>query len=534
GSATTDFLVEEQQSGITISSAAVTVDWSVGGAMYTINLIDTPGHVDFTIEVERSLRVLDGAVAVFDAVAGVEPQSETVWRQADRYGVPRIAFVNKLDRMGATVKRTLAMMRERLGATPVLLQIPVGLESDFRGVVDVLTRACTAWAGGEVIVGAPPSELADELERAREAAIEAIVEQDEALTERYLAGDVIEVEELRAALREATLRRTLVPVLIGSALKGRGVQPLLDAVVHYLPTPLDMGGTEGVVPETGEAVVRPPSEGAPLAALAFKVTTDKFGQLTFVRVYSGVLEQGAKVANVTRGQGERIARLVRVQAASRETIERAVAGDIVGVVGLKHTFTGDTLASAEHPVMLERIEAPEPVVWSSIEAPSNEDRARLGEALRRVGMEDPSFRVRTDEETGQTVVGGMGELHLQVVGSRICREFGVAAELGRPRVALRETITKAVEHRVRLKKMSGGPGMFAEVMMRLKPGKPGSGIVFDDVITQGAVSKQYIPAVEQGVREATESGPVAEYPVTDVHVTLLDGMMHEVDSSEMA
>ena len=539
GDTALDFTPEESQRGITITSAATQVTWEVAGAAYRINLIDTPGHVDFTMEVERALRVLDGAVAVFDAVAGVEPQSETVWRQADAWGVPRIAFVNKMDRAGATLERTLTSMRDRFPAiTPVPVQLPWGREAAFRGVLDLVGRRLLVPEGLEVVAVEVPEDHRAAVEAAREALVVAVAEHDDALMERYLEVDAaaaVTPEELHAALRRVTLSREVVPVLCGSALNNQGVQPLLDAVARYLPSPLDVGAVTGVSPDDGAEVTRPPSADAPLTALAFKVMTDPYvGQLTFVRVYSGVLEASSRVLNASRAQTEQVSRLYRMHANEREPVEQAAAGSIVAVVGLKETVTGDTLCDPSTPVTLESIVAPEPVLWCAIEAPRRQDLAKLGEALRKLTREDPSLQVRTNQETGQTVLGGVGELHLDIVASRLAREFKVVAQLGQPRVALRETLGEAVEHRERLKKMTGGPGMFAEVVLQLEPGEPDSGVVFEDMTRGGAIPRGYVAAVEQGVREAALQGPLSGYPVTDVVVRLIDGLTHEVDSSELA
>ncbi|MEL6182598.1 MAG: elongation factor G, partial [Myxococcota bacterium] len=528
GNTTLDFTPEESGRGITISSAATQVSWVVDDVTHRINVIDTPGHVDFTIEVERALRVLDGAVAVFDAVAGVEPQSETVWRQADAWGVPRIAFINKMDRAGASLERTLESMKRRfpnIQAVPV--QLPWGQEADFRGVFDLITSELLAWEGAEPLRMAVPEAYQPRVAQARENMIAALADVDDVIMERYLDDTLITADELRVALRRATLSRSVVPVFCGSALHNQGIQPLLDAVGHYLPSPTDVGAVSAQTVEGQEVVHRPPSADAPLMALAFKVLLDPYvGQLTFVRVYSGLLEASSRVLNASRNCSEQVSRLFLMHADTREPVESAQAGDIVAVIGLKHTITGDTLcALGEEAVVLESITVPEPVLWRSIEAVQRQDLARLGEALRRLMREDPSLQVKSNPETGQTVIGGVGELHLEIVGSRLSREpFSVQVQLGRPKVALRETIAHAAEHRERLKKMTGGPGMFAEVLLEVEPGEPGSGIQFEDMTRGGVIPRAFVAAVERGVREAALTGPMSGYPVIDVVARLVDGL----------
>ncbi len=535
GNTVTDWMEQERERGITIVSAAVSAEWKG----YQINIIDTPGHIDFTAEVQRSLRVLDGGIVVFDAVQGVEPQSETVWRQADRYNVPRICFVNKMDRVGASYERSIESIRERLGANPVAMQVPIGVEADFRGVVDLLTEKAIVWVddlGKRPEITEIPPELVDEVAEARERMIEQIAETDDALTEKYLEGEEITVEELKAALRRATISGEVTPVYCGSALRNKGVQPLLDAVVDFLPSPLDIAEVRGVDPRTGEEITRPPSDDAPLSALVFKIVTDPYvGRLAYFRVYSGKISQGAQVYNATRGKRERIGRLLRMYADRREDVTEVYAGDIGAVLGLKNTFTGDTLCDMANPIVLESISFPEPVISIAIEPKSAADQDKLSTALNKLAEEDPTFRVRTDEQTGQTIISGMGELHLEILIDRMKREFGVKANVGKPRVAYRESITRPVPRaEYRFVKQTGGRGQYGHVVLALEPGEPGSGITFEDEIVGGVIPKEFIPAVEKGVREAAEAGVIAGYPVTDVKVRLYDGSYHEVDSSEMA
>ena len=535
GNTVTDWMEQERERGITIVSAAVSAEWKG----YQINIIDTPGHIDFTAEVQRSLRVLDGGIVVFDAVQGVEPQSETVWRQADRYGVPRICFVNKMDRVGASYERSIESIRERLGANPVAVQVPIGAESDFRGVVDLFTKQAIVWVddlGKEPKVTEVPAELRDEVEAAHERMVEQIAETDDDLTMKYLEGEEITVEELKAALRRATIRGELTPVYCGSSLKNKGVQPLLDAVVDFLPSPLDIAEVRGIDPRTDEEVTRPPSDDAPLAALVFKIVTDPYvGRLAYFRVYSGKITQGSQVYNATRRKRERIGRLLRMYADRREDVTEVLAGDIGAVLGLKNSFTGDTLCDMANPIVLESISFPEPVISIAIEPKSTADQDKLSQALHKLAEEDPTFRVRTDEQTGQTIVSGMGELHLEILIDRLKREFNVKANVGRPRVAYRESITRAVPKvEGRFVKQTGGRGQYGHVVISMEPAEPGSGIIFEDAIVGGTIPKEFIPAVEKGIREAADAGVVAGYPVTDVKVRLYDGSYHEVDSSEMA
>ncbi len=535
GNTVTDWMEQERERGITIVSAAVSAEWKG----YQINIIDTPGHIDFTAEVQRSLRVLDGGIVVFDAVQGVEPQSETVWRQADRYHVPRICFVNKMDRVGASYERSIESIRERLGANPVAVQVPIGREADFRGVVDLFTKQAIVWVddlGKEPKVTEVPAELRDEVEAAHERMVEQIAETDDDLTMKYLEGEEITVEELKAALRRATIRGELTPVYCGSSLKNKGVQPLLDAVVDFLPSPLDVAEVRGIDPRTDEEITRPPSDDAPLAALVFKIVTDPYvGRLAYFRVYSGKITQGSQVYNATRRKRERIGRLLRMYADRREDVTEVLAGDIGAVLGLKNSFTGDTLCDMANPIVLESISFPEPVISIAIEPKSTADQDKLSQALHKLAEEDPTFRVRTDEQTGQTIVSGMGELHLEILIDRLKREFNVKANVGRPRVAYRESITRAVPKvEGRFVKQTGGRGQYGHVVISMEPAEPGEGIVFEDAIVGGTIPKEFIPAVEKGIREAADAGVVAGYPVTDVKVRLFDGSYHEVDSSEMA
>ncbi|WP_353944179.1 elongation factor G [Streptomyces sp. HUAS MG91] len=549
GAATMDWMEQEQERGITITSAATTCHWPLENDDYTINIIDTPGHVDFTVEVERSLRVLDGAVTVFDGVAGVEPQSETVWRQADRYGVPRICFVNKLDRTGAEFHRCVDMIVDRLGATPLVMQLPIGAEADFQGVVDLVTMKAFVWsaeaAKGEaydiVDIPATHTEAAEEY---RGKLLEAVAENDEEMMELYLEGNEPTVEQLYAAIRRITIASgkggdtTVTPVFCGTAFKNKGVQPLLDAVVRYLPTPLDVEAIEGHDVKDPEVVVkRKPSDDEPLAALAFKIMSDPhLGKLTFVRVYSGRLESGTAVLNPVKGKKERIGKIYRMHANKREEIESVGAGDIVAVMGLKQTTTGETLCDDKQQVILESMDFPAPVIQVAIEPKSKGDQEKLGVAIQRLSEEDPSFQVHSDEETGQTIIGGMGELHLEVLVDRMKREFRVEANVGKPQVAYRETIRKAVE-RVDFthKKQTGGTGQFAKVQIAIEPIEGGdASYEFVNKVTGGRIPKEYIPSVDAGAQEAMQFGILAGYEMTGVRVTLLDGAYHEVDSSELA
>jgi elongation factor G len=535
GAATMDWMIQEQERGITITSAATTCKWRD----CWINIIDTPGHVDFTVEVERSLRVLDGAVAVFDAVAGVEPQTETVWRQADKYSVPRICFINKMDRIGADFPRAVSMIRDRLDGTPAVVQLPIGVEGRFSGVIDLLRMEALVWDDemGEKWSTEPvPAELEAEAEEARHQLIDVLSNFDDTIMERYVSDQQITADDLRRALRRSTIASQVVPVLCGSAFKNKAVQPLLDAVVDYLPSPLDVPPASGVTPK-GEEVERKPEDTEPFAALAFKIMTDPYvGKLTYVRVYSGTLAKGATVVNVTKGsRKERVGRLLQMHANHREDKDAVFTGDIVAVVGLKDTTTGDTLSDPAHPVLLEALEFPEPVIHVAVEPKTKADQDKLGKALYALSEEDPTFRVRTDDETGQTVISGMGELHLEVLVDRMLREFSVDANVGKPQVAYRETIKQAAEKvEGRYVRQTGGRGQYGHVVINLEPTGAGGGYEFVDKITGGVIPKEYIPAVDAGIQEALTTGVLAGYPVVDVRVTLVFGSYHDVDSSEMA
>jgi elongation factor G len=534
GSTEMDWMEQEKERGITITSAATTCFWND----HRINIIDTPGHVDFTVEVERSLRVLDGAVAVFDAVAGVEPQSETVWRQADKYRVPRIAFINKMDRTGADFERAVGMIAERLGANPVCVQLPYGKEDKLKGVLDILSMKAIVWE--EETLGAafheeeiPPTLLAA-AQQARERLLEAVADQDERLLQKYVAGEPVTAAEVQAALRRATLSQKVVPVLCGASFKNKGVQPLLDAVVAYLPSPLDMPPVEGKNPKTGATERREATDSGPFAALVFKIMADPFvGQLAYFRVYSGALDSGSYIYNSTRGTKERVGRLLRMHANKREEIKRVSAGDIAAAVGLRNAKTGDTLCLENKPVVLEAIEFPEPVVSVAIEPKTKDGQERLSLALAALANEDPTFRATTDEEMGQTIISGMGELHLEIIVDRLLREFRVEANVGKPQVAYRETVTVPVSAEGRFIRQTGGRGQYGHVKIQIEP-LPGGGFEFANKIIGGTIPKEYIPAVEKGVREAMEGGVLAGYPVVDTRVILHDGSYHEVDSSEMA
>ena len=534
GAATMDWMEQERERGITITSAATSCEWND----HHFNLIDTPGHVDFTAEVERNLRVLDGGVVVFDSVAGVEPQSETVWRQADRYGVPRIAFINKMDRTGADFWRTVDMMVDRLGGNPIPLQIPVGSEAEFDGCIDLLEQ-CWWWFGGEKGDQPERREIPENLKQAaldaRERLIEGIGNVDDQIAISYLEGHDIGVHELKAAIRRATLASLAVPVLCGSALKNKGVQLMLDAVVDYLPSPVDLPPVEGTDPKHGGEVTRAVSDDAPLSAIAFKIVTDPYvGRLAYVRVYSGVLKSGESVYNSTKDERERIGRLLLMHANQREEIQEIATGGIAAVVGLKHTFTGDTLCVQDHPVILENITFPEPVIRVALEPKSKEDQDKLGNSLSKMAEEDPTFHWTYDEEAGQTLISGMGELHLEVIVDRMKREHKVEANVGRPQVSYREAITQKARAEGRFVRQSGGRGQYGVVELEIEPLERGMGYVFENKIVGGAVPKEYIPAVGQGAKEALQGGILAGYPVLDVKVSLIDGSFHAVDSSEMA
>lgn len=535
GTTVTDWMEQERERGITIVSAAVTAEWRD----HLFNLIDTPGHIDFTAEVQRCLRVLDGGVVVFDGVQGVEPQSETVWRQADRYGVPRLCFINKMDRVGADFNYSVQTIKERLGANPIPVQIPIGRESSFRGVVDLLENVAIVWAddlGTKMERVEIPDELKAQTAEARATMVEAISETDDELTVKYLEGQAIGVPELKAALRRAVIAGKCTPVFCGSALKNKGVQPILDAVVDYLPSPLEIPPVKGINPNTEETVERRAEVKEPLAALVFKIVSDPYvGRLAYFRVYSGKISTGTTVLNSTRGKRERIGRLIRMYADRREDVEFVEAGDIAAVLALKDTFTGETLTDSANPVVLEAITFPDPVIDVAVEPKTSADQEKMGEALRKLSEEDPTFHVRSDEATGQTIISGMGELHLEVLVDRMLREFRVQANIGRPRVAYKESITRAVS-KVDLKyaKQTGGHGQYGHVVIAMEPGAPGSGIVFENDIVGGKIPKEFINPVEKGIREAAESGVVGGYPVVDVKVSLYDGSSHDVDSNEMA
>ena len=535
GTTVTDWMDQERERGITIVSAAVSAVWK----RHLINVIDTPGHIDFTAEVQRSLRVLDGGVVVFDAVQGVEPQSETVWRQADLYKVPRICFVNKMDRVGASYERTVEMIHDRLGANVFAIQVAIGEEDQFKGVVDLITRKAYIWEDHD---GTPPLEvevpedLKEQVEIARTQMVEVIAETDEGLTNKFLEEQEISEDELKTALRAAVISNELTPVLCGSSLISTGVQPLLDAVLDYLPSPLDIPPVEGRDPKTDELLIRKPDDEEPLSGLVFKIVTDPYvGRLAYIRIYSGVIEQGTTVSNPSKGKRERIGRLIRMYADSREDITKAGAGDIAAVLGLKNSFTGDTLCEIGSPIILENISFPDPVIMVAIEPKTTADQDKLAIALQKLSEEDPTFQVRVDGDTGQTLISGMGELHLEVLVDRMLREFKVQARVGRPRVAYKESITRPVEKvDYRHVKQTGGHGQYGHVVLNLEPGVAGSGIVFEDEIRGGTIPREYISAVEKGVKAAAESGVIAGYPVTDIKVTLVDGSSHDVDSSDLA
>ncbi len=535
GTATMDWMEQEQERGITITSAATTCFWQ----KHRVNIIDTPGHVDFTIEVERSLRVLDGAVAVFDSVAGVEPQSETVWRQADKYAVPRICFVNKMDRLGADFYRCVQMIDERLGARPLVISLPIGAENDFMGIVDLVRNRAIVWRdetlGAEFEYRPVPETMADQVATYRHTLVEAAVEMDDAAMEAYLEGREPDEATLIACIRKGTVGMTFVPVLCGSAFKNKGVQPLLDAVVDYLPSPIDIPPMKGVLPETDTEAMRRSDDAEPFAALAFKIMNDPFvGSLTFIRIYSGVLESGSYVQNTVKSRRERIGRMLLMHANSREEIKEGRAGDIVALVGLKDTTTGDTLSEANRPIILERMEFPEPVIEVAVEPKTKADQERMAIALNRLATEDPSFQVTTDVESGQTVIKGMGELHLEIIVDRMKREFKVEANVGAPQVAYRETISRLYRVDYVHKKQTGGAGQFARVVIEFTPGEAGGGYQFESKVVGGTVPREYVPGVEKGLRSAIETGVLAGFPVTDLKAALVDGAYHDVDSSALA
>jgi elongation factor G len=539
GTAVMDWMEQEQERGITITSAATTCFWIRDGEEHRINIIDTPGHVDFTIEVERSLRVLDGAVAVFDAVAGVQPQSETVWRQADKYNVPRIAFMNKMDRPGADFDHAIQTIRARLGANPVAIQFPVGAEDQFRGVIDLVKMQAIIYnkedKGAEPDIVEIPSEMKADALAARERMIEALADADDQIAEKYLGGEDLREDEIRAALRRETIALKLVPVVAGSAFKNKGVQPLLDAVIDYLPSPLDVAAVVGVNPKTGQEEERHPDAKDPFSGLVFKIMADKHvGQLSFVRIYSGTLKSGSYTLNSTRGAKERVGRIMRMHANKREDIEQASAGEIVAVAGLKQVTTGDTICEESRPVVLEALEFPAPVISQAIEPKTRQDQEKLSLGLQRLASEDPSFKVTTDSETGQTIISGMGELHLEIIVDRLRREFGVDANVGRPQVAYRETIRKAAEGVGKFVRQTGGRGQYGHAEIRIEPLEGGTGFEFVNAIVGGVIPREYIKPVEHGIKEAMEGGVLAGYEMVDIKATLSFGSYHEVDSSEMA
>ncbi len=535
GAATMDWMEQERERGITITAAATTCFWRD----HRINIIDTPGHVDFTIEVERSLRVLDGAVAVFDSVQGVEPQSETVWRQADKYSVPRIAFMNKMDRVGADFYVSVQTMIDRLGANPVPIQIPIGRESEFKGSIDLVTMKAYVYddetLGAKYVVKEIPADLLGRAKEYRDKMLDAVAEFDEQAMEKYLNGQPLTEEEIRRAIRAGVISMKMTPILCGSAFKNKGVQQLLDGVVDFLPSPLDVESVTGIDPNTEQEVKRRPSDSEPFAALAFKIMTDPFaGQLTFLRVYSGTLKTGTSVSNVTKGTRDRVGRLLKMHANKREDIDVAYAGDIVAAVGLKGATTGDTLADEKQPVLLEVMKFPEPVIAMAIEPKTKQDQEKMGFALQKLAQEDPSFRVKTDEETAQTIIAGMGELHLEIIVDRMLREFKVEANVGKPEVAFRETIRKKAEAEAKYIKQTGGRGQYGHVVLTVEPTESGKGLEFINKTVGGSIPKEFIPAIEKGVKERLDSGVIAGYPLRDVRVTVIDGSFHDVDSNEMA
>ncbi len=534
GAATMDWMAQEQERGITITSAATTAHWRD----HRINIIDTPGHVDFTVEVERSLRVLDGSVAVFSAKGGVEPQSETVWRQAEHYKVPRIAFINKMDTTGANFLNCVDMMKERLQANAVAIQLPIGAENDFTGIIDLVTMKAEVYGddlGKEINIVDIPDDMKDRAEEYRQIMVEAICETDDALMEKYLEGEELSAEELKKAIRKAVVTNAMFPVLCGSAYKNKGVQMLLDAVVDYMPSPLDIPPVSGIVPGTEEPAERKADDNEPFSALAFKIMADPFvGKLAFFRVYSGTLEAGTYVFNSTKGKKERVGRILRMHANHREEVQTAYTGDIGAIVGLKDTTTGDTLCDEKKPIILEKMEFPEPVISVAVEPKTKADQEKMGVALSRLAEEDPTFKVKTDAETGQTIISGMGELHLDIIVDRMAREFKVEANVGKPQVAYRETIRKTVKQEGRFVRQSGGRGQYGDCWLELVPQEPGAGFEFENKIVGGAIPREYIGSVEAGVKEAMETGVLAGFPMVDIKVIVFDGSYHDVDSSEMA
>jgi elongation factor G len=537
GTATMDWMVQEQERGITITSAATTCFWRD----CRVNIIDTPGHVDFTVEVERSLRVLDGAVAILDAVSGVEPQTETVWRQADKYRVPRMVYVNKMDRVGADFYQCIDLVRERLGAHPVAVQIPIGREDQYRGLVDLIDQVGLVWTDDDDSLGKEftkieiPADMREQVKEYREKMIEGLAEVDEHLMEKYVHGEPISPAELKAAVRKGTISMKLFPILCGASFKNKGVQPLLDAVIDYLPSPLDIPPIQGINPETKEVEERKAADDAPFAALAFKIMNDQHvGQLVFLRVYSGTLEAGSGVYNSTKDKKERVGRLLRMHANKKEEVEAVAAGDIAAAIGLKLTTTGDTLCDPDRPIVLESMTFPEPVIAVAIEPKTRADEEKLGVSLSRLALEDPTFRVTSDEETAQTLIHGMGELHLEIIVDRLLREFRVEANVGKPQVAYRETIRRKAEAQGRYVRQTGGRGQYGDVYLEVEPNDAGKGFEFENKIVGGSIPREYVPAVEKGVREALDTGVLAGYPMVDLKVRLTDGSYHEVDSSEMA
>ncbi len=534
GAATMDWMVQEQERGITITSAATTCHWKD----HRINIIDTPGHVDFTVEVERSLRVLDGTVAVLTARGGVEPQTETVWRQAERYNVPRMAYVNKMDITGADFFNVIKMMKERLNANAVAIQLPIGAEDDFKGIIDLVKMEAIVYEDDlgkvedEVAI---PDDMKEQAEEYRETLLEALSELDDAFMEKYLGGEEITEDEIKRVIRKGTVECELTPVTCGTSYRNKGVQPLLDAVVDFMPSPLDIPPIQGVDPETGEEDSRPASDDEPFSALAFKIMTDPYvGKLAFFRVYSGVLDGGSYVYNSTKGKKERIGRILQMHANNRKEIEKVYSGDIAAAVGLKDTTTGDTLCDEDHPIILESMEFPDPVISVAVEPSTKNDQEKMGVALQKLAEEDPTFRVRTDQETGQTIISGMGELHLQIIVDRMLREFKVDCKVGEPQVAYRETIRKTVEAEGKFVRQSGGHGQYGHCWLKLEPQEPGEGFVFENKVVGGAIPKEFIKPIEEGVRQAMEGGVVAGYPMVDIKATVYDGSFHEVDSSEAA
>ena len=538
GDATMDWMVQEQERGITITSAATTCFWNRNNVNHRINIIDTPGHVDFTVEVERSLRVLDGSVTVFCAKGGVEPQSETVWRQADKYRVPRMAYVNKMDIMGANFYRVVDMMRDRLKCNAVPIQLPIGAEDTFRGIVDLIEMKADVYydqQGKDMRVEEIPEDMLELAEKYHEEMLEAIVEQDDDLMEKYFGGEDITEDEIRAVLRKATIDNAIVPVVCGTSYRNKGVQKLLDAIIDYMPSPVDVPAITGVNPDTNEEEERPSDDKAPFAALAFKIATDPFvGKLCFFRVYSGILNAGSVVYNSVKDNNERIGRILQMHANSRKDIETVYAGDIAAAVGLKSTTTGDTLCDERYPIILESMEFPDPVIRVAIEPKTKAGQEKMGIALAKLAEEDPTFRAYTDEETGQTIIAGMGELHLEIIVDRLLREFKVEANVGKPQVAYKETVRRKVDHETRYKRQSGGSGQYGHVKIILEPNEPGKGYEFVNAVTGGSIPKEFIAPVDQGIQGALKAGVLAGYPVVDVKVTLYDGSYHEVDSSEMS